>query len=68
MVHKHYDDQEWSRYHEFVINKSLKDGLMDIKQQGDNIILVKLLGDLILHVISTYTPKIGIDESIKRQF
>jgi hypothetical protein len=36
-----------------VLNKSLKDGVVDIKRQGDRIILVKLLvGDLVFNVIS----------------
>jgi hypothetical protein len=52
-----------------VLDKSLKDGVVDIKRQGDRIILVKLLvGDLIFNVISAYAPQIGLNESIKRQF
>jgi hypothetical protein len=52
-----------------VLDKSLKDGVVDIKWQEDMIILVKLLiGDLTFNVISAYAPQIGIDESIKRQF
>jgi hypothetical protein len=40
-----------------VLDKSLKDGVVDIKRQGDMIILVKLfVGDLIFNVISAYTP------------
>jgi exonuclease III len=40
-----------------VLNKSLKDGVVDIKRQGDRIILVKLLvGDLVFNVISAYSP------------
>jgi hypothetical protein len=36
-----------------VLDKSLQDGVVDIKRQGDRIILVKLLvGDLIFNVIS----------------
>jgi hypothetical protein len=35
-----------------VVNKSLNDGVVDIKQQGDMIILVMLLEDLVLNVIS----------------
>jgi hypothetical protein len=35
------------------MDKSLKDGVVDIKRQGDKIILVKLLiGDLVLNVIT----------------
>jgi hypothetical protein len=38
-----------------VLDKSLKDGVVDIKRQGHMIILVKLLiGDLIFNVISAY--------------
>jgi hypothetical protein len=52
-----------------MLDKSLKDGVVDIKRQGDMIILVKLLvGDLVFHVISAYVPQIGLNESIKRQF
>jgi hypothetical protein len=49
-----------------VLDKSLKDGVVDIKRQGDKIILVKLLvGDLSFNVISTYAPQIGLNESVK---
>jgi exonuclease III len=52
-----------------VLDKSLKDGVVDIKRQGDMIILVKLLvGHLVFNVISAYAPQIGLNESIKRQF
>jgi hypothetical protein len=41
-----------------VLNKSLKDGVVDIKRQGDRIILVMLLvGDLVFNVISAYALK-----------
>jgi exonuclease III len=50
-----------------VLDKSLKDGVVDIKRQGDMVIFVKLLvGDLVFNVISAYTPQIGLNESIKR--
>jgi hypothetical protein len=52
-----------------VLDKSLKDGVVDIKRQGDKIILVKLLvGDLIFNVISAYAPQISLNESVKMQF
>jgi hypothetical protein len=52
-----------------VLDKSLKDRVVDIKRQGDMIILVKLLvGDLVFNIISAYAPQIGLNESIKRQF
>jgi hypothetical protein len=51
-----------------VLDKSLKDGVVDIKRQGDMIILVKLfIGDLIFNVISAYAPQIGLNESVKMQ-
>jgi exonuclease III len=52
-----------------VLDKSLKDGVVDIKCQRDMIILVKLVvGDLIFNVISAYTPQIDLNESVKMQF
>jgi hypothetical protein len=52
-----------------VLDKSLKDGVVDIKRQGDMIILVKLLvGDLIFNVISAYATQIGLNESVKMMF
>jgi hypothetical protein len=50
-----------------VLDKILKDEVVDIKRQGDLIILVKLIvGDLVFNVISAYTPQICHNESIKR--
>jgi hypothetical protein len=52
-----------------VLNKSIKDGVVDIKRQEDMIILVKLLvGDLIFNVISAYASQIGLNDSVKMQF
>jgi hypothetical protein len=52
-----------------VLDKSLKDGVVDIKRQGDMIILVKLLvEDLNFNVISVYAPQICRNESVKMQF
>jgi hypothetical protein len=52
-----------------VLDKSLKDGVVDIKRQGDMIILLKLLvGDLVFNVISDYAPQIDLNESVKMQF
>jgi hypothetical protein len=52
-----------------VLDKSLKDGVVDIKRHGDMIILVKLLvGDLVFNVISAYAPQIGLNKSVKMQF
>jgi hypothetical protein len=52
-----------------VLDKSLKDRVVDIKRQEDRIILVKLLvGDLVFNVISAYAPQIGLNENVKMQF
>jgi hypothetical protein len=52
-----------------VLDKSLKDGVVDIKRLGDMVILVKLLvGDLVFNVISASAPQIDLNESVKRQF
>nr|AWA44767.1 hypothetical protein SO140N16_000001 [Saccharum officinarum] len=52
-----------------LIDRSLKDGVVDVRRQGDRIILVKLLvGDSALNVISAYAPQVGLSEGTKRQF
>ena len=52
-----------------MIGKSLKDGVVEVRRQGDRIILVKLVvSDMVLNVISAYAPQVGHDESAKRQF
>jgi hypothetical protein len=51
-----------------VLDKSLKDRVVDIKRQVDRIILVKLLiVDLVFNVISAYAPQISLNESVKMQ-
>ena len=50
-----------------MIDKSLKNGVVDVKRQGDMIILVKLVvGDMIWNVISAYVPQVGLSEADKR--
>jgi hypothetical protein len=52
-----------------LIDKSLKDGVVDVKRQGDRIILLRLvIGDLVLNVLSAYAPQVGLSESSKSQF
>ena len=52
-----------------LIDKSLKNGVVGVRRQGDRIILVKLVvGDMILNVISAYATQVGLDKSAKRQF
>ena len=52
-----------------MIDKSLKDGVVEVRRQGDRIILVKLVvSDMVLNVISAYALQVGHDESTKGQF
>ena len=49
-----------------LIDKSLKDGVVEVRRQGDRIILVKLvISDMVVNVISAYAPQVGHDESAK---
>jgi hypothetical protein len=48
---------------------SLKDGVVDVRRQGDVIVLVWLIvGDVALNVINAYASQVGIGESTKRKF
>ena len=41
-----------------MIDKSLKNGVVGVRRQGDRIILVKIVvGDIVLNVVSTYALK-----------
>ena len=41
-----------------MIDKSFKDGVVEVRRQGDRIILVKLvISDMVLNVINAYAPK-----------
>ena len=52
-----------------LIDKSLKDGVVEVRRQGDRIILVKLvISDMVLNVISAYAPQVGHDERAMRLF
>ena len=52
-----------------LIDKSLRDGVVDVRRQGDRIILVRLVvGDSPLNVVCAYAPQVGLSESIKKQF
>jgi hypothetical protein len=52
-----------------VLDKSLKNEVVDIKRQGDRIILVKLfVEDLVFNIISAYSLQISLNESVKMQF
>ena len=52
-----------------LIDRSLKDGVVEVRRQDDRIILIRLVvGDSVLNVISAYAPQVGLSESIKMQF
>jgi hypothetical protein len=52
-----------------IIDKSLKNGAVVVRRQGDRIIMIKLIfGDLVLNVISVYAPQVGLSDDVKRQF
>lgn len=54
---------------DILIDMSLKDGVVDVRRQGDVIILVWLIvGDVALNVINAYASQVGISESTKREF
>jgi hypothetical protein len=52
-----------------LIDKSLKNGVVIVRRQGDRIIMIKLIfGDLVLNVISAYAPQVGLSDDVKRRF
>ncbi|XP_061339559.1 uncharacterized protein LOC133286188 [Gastrolobium bilobum] len=52
-----------------MIDKSLRDKVVDIKRKGDRFILIKLVvGDLILNILSVYAPQVGLQSIDKSQF
>ncbi|PZC80720.1 hypothetical protein B5X24_HaOG214121 [Helicoverpa armigera] len=52
-----------------VLDKNLKECVMEVKRVNDRIIVVKfVLEDLILNVISVYAPQVGCDERMKEKF
>ena len=54
---------------DILIDRSLKDGVVEVRRQCDRIILIRLVvGDSVLNVISAYAPQVGLSESTKMQF
>jgi hypothetical protein len=52
-----------------LIDKSLKNGVVVVRRQGDRIIMIKLIfGDLVLNVINAYAPQVGLSDDVKRRF
>jgi hypothetical protein len=50
-----------------LIDKSLKNGVVAVRRQGDKIIMIKLIfGDLVLNVISAYASQVGLSDDVKR--
>ena len=52
-----------------IVDKDLKEKVVDVKRIGDRIIAIKLvLEKEIINIISAYAPQIGLDETTKKQF
>jgi exonuclease III len=52
-----------------LIDKSLKNGVVAVRRQGDKIIMIKLIfRDLVLNVISVYALQVGLSDDVKRRF
>ncbi|XP_047028785.1 craniofacial development protein 2-like [Helicoverpa zea] len=52
-----------------VLDKNLKESVIDVKRVNDRIIVVKIMYEsLIINVISVYAPQIGCDDRVKEQF
>ncbi|XP_042478015.1 uncharacterized protein LOC122059320 [Macadamia integrifolia] len=51
-----------------VVDKDLKNDVVDVKRVGDRIISLKLVLDKEVKIISVYAPQAGLDESYKLQF
>ena len=49
-----------------LIDRSLKDGVVDVRRRGNWIILIRIVvGDSAVNVISAYAPQVGLSESTK---
>ncbi|XP_042519222.1 craniofacial development protein 2-like [Macadamia integrifolia] len=52
-----------------VVDKDLKNNVVDAKRVGDKIISLKMVLDKkVVNIISVYAPQAGLDESCKLQF
>ncbi|KAG2588212.1 hypothetical protein PVAP13_5NG196381, partial [Panicum virgatum] len=48
-----------------LIDRSLKDGVVEVRRQGDRIILIRLIvGYSVLNVISAYAPQVGLNSMV----
>jgi hypothetical protein len=49
-----------------LIDKSLKNRVVAVRRQGDRIIMIKLIfKDLVLNIISVYTPQVDLSDDVK---
>ena len=52
-----------------VVNKDLKEDVVNVKRYGDRIIAIKLvLGEEIVNVMSVYAPQVGLGDGHKEKF
>ncbi|XP_043687611.1 craniofacial development protein 2-like [Telopea speciosissima] len=52
-----------------VVDKDLKNEVVDVKRVGDRIISIRLvLDNEVINIVSAYAPQAGLDESVKIQF
>jgi hypothetical protein len=50
-----------------LIDKSLNNGVVAVRRQGDGIIMTKLVfGDLVFNIISVYAPQVGLSNDVKK--
>lgn len=48
---------------EIIISKNLQNDVVDVKRNGDRILLIKLIfGEKIINMLGVYAPQVGIDE------
>jgi hypothetical protein len=64
-----YTGKERSRNSvDILIDKSIKNGVVTYRRQGDKIMIKLIFGDLVLNVISAYAPQVGLSDDVKRRF
>ncbi|XP_043717506.1 uncharacterized protein LOC122665422 [Telopea speciosissima] len=52
-----------------VVDKDLKNEVVDVKRFGERILSIKLvLDNEVINIVSVYAPQAGLDESVKIQF
>ncbi|XP_042517522.1 uncharacterized protein LOC122091581 [Macadamia integrifolia] len=52
-----------------VVDKDLKDDIVEVKRLRDRILAIKLvLGDEVINIVCAYAPQAGLDDRVKVQF